>query len=595
MRRGDLINQILSAAFFACVCVLGLAACGDSGSTQGLNGNAPADNSTPPPGSLTISTSSLPAGTVNQLYSASVRGSGGTPPYAWSVAPDLPANLSLDTATGAITGIPTTQGTTSHTFTLSDNSNPSQTVQKTLSLTINAAPTVLTITTTSLPDGTVGVDYNRPVQASGGTAPLTWSIVAGSGTLPAGLQLDSTTGAIFGTPTTAGTSSFTIRVRDAGGQSDTQALSITINPTPPQPTPPSITTTGLAEGTEGQPYNEAVQATGGTGALTWSISAGTLPANLDINATDGVIFGTPTTAGTSSFTVRVQDAGGLADTQALSITINPAAPTPGPPDITTTTLPAGTIGEAYNQTLHATGGVGSLTWSTSAGNLPPGLELNQTTGVISGTPIVPDGTSTFTVRVQDAGGQSDTQELSITINLVNPPIVATTTLPGGTVGQPYNETLQATGGVLTLTWTFSGTLPAMLSLSPDGVISGTPTTAGTANFTVRVTDTLNQSDTQDLSITVSAVLTITTNSLPDAEVGKNYSRTVQRSGGLAPFTWSVTPALPDGLILNTSTGQISGKPAAGTDGTYSLTFTVQDSSTPTPQTASKVIELKIKP
>jgi putative Ig domain-containing protein len=593
MRRGNLINQIVCAAFFACVCVLGLTACGDSGSTQGLNGNAPPASA---PGSLTIGTSSLPAGTVDQSYSASVRGSGGTPPYAWSVTPDLPANLSLDTATGAITGTPTTQGTASHTFTLSDNSNPSQTVQKTLSLTINAAPTVLTITTTSLPDGTVGVDYNRPVQASGGTPPLTWNIVAGSGTLPEGLNLDSKTGAISGKPKATGTSSFTVRVRDTGGASDTQALSITINPTAPPPNPPSITTTTLPAGTEGQFYNQTVQATGGTGALTWSISAGALPANLDLNPTNGAIFGTPTAAGTSSFTVRVQDAGGLADTQALSITINPATPPPGPPTITTTALQDGTIGQDYNQTLHATGGVGSLTWSISAGNLPAGLELNQTTGVISGTPIVPDGTSTFTVRVQDAGGQSDTQALSITINLVNPPTITTTTLSGGTVGQAYNQTLQASGGVLTLTWTLaSGSLPAMLSLSPDGVISGTPTTAGTANFTVKVTDTLNQSDTQDLSIVVSAVLTITTTSLPDAEVGKNYGPTLHRSGGISPFTWSVTPPLPSGLALNASTGKFSGSPAPGTDGTYSLTFTVQDSSTPTPQTASKVLQLKIKP
>ena len=592
MRRGTLINQIVSAAFFSCICVLGLTACGDSGSTQGLNGNAPP---APATASLTIGTSALPAGTVNQSYSASVRGSGGTPPYTWSVAPALPANLSLDSTTGTITGTPTTQDSTSHTFTLSDSSNPAQTVQRTLNLTINAAPTVLTITTTSLPDGTVNQAYNRPVQAAGGTGALTWNIVAGSGTLPAGLKLDSATGAISGTPTAAGTSPFTIRVRDKSGQSDTQALSIRINPTAPPPNPPSITTTTLPAGTEGQFYSQPVQATGGTGALTWSISAGTLPANLDLNHTNGVISGTPTAAGTSSFTVRVQDAGGLADTQALSITINPATPPPGPPTITTTTLPEGTIGQDYNQTLHATGGVGSLIWSISAGALPSGLELNQTTGVISGTPILPEGTSSFTVRVQDAGGQSDTQALSIVVNLQNPPIITTTTLSGGTVGQAYNETLQATGGVGALTWTLSGgSLPAMLSLSPDGVISGTPTTAGTANFTVRVRDTLNQSDTQDLSITISAVLTITTNSLADAEVGKNYNKTVQRSGGLAPFTWSVTPALPDGLILNTSTGQISGKPAAGTDGTYSLTFTVQDSSTPTPQTASKVLELKIK-
>lgn len=389
MRRGN--GTISCAVILWCISVLGLTGCGDSG---------------PTPGSLRITTSSLPQGTVNQPYSASVTGSGGAPPYTWSVSPALPANLSLDTATGAITGTPTAQGTSSHTFTLRDNSNPSQTVQQTLGLTINTASAGLTITTTSLPNGTVG-----------------------------------------------------------------------------------------------QAYNQLVQATGGIGALTWSIVAGTLPQNLN---------------------------------------------------------------------------------------------LNQTTGVISGTPIAA-GTSSFTVRVVDAGGQSDTQALSILINLLNLPNITTTTLPGGTVGQPYNETLQATGGIGILTWTLSGgSLPAMLSLSPAGVISGTPTNTGTANFTVRVTDTLNQSDTQALSIAVSAALAITTTSLPDAEVGKSYNRTLQSSGGVAPFNWSVTPPLPNNLSLTPETGRISGTPEAGTDGVYTLTFTVQDSSTPTSQTASKSLELTIK-
>jgi hypothetical protein len=133
------------------------------------------------------------------------------------------------------------------------------------------------------------------------------------------------------------------------------------------------------------------------------------------------------------------------------------------------------------------------------------LNLAPSTGVISGTPIVPAGTSSFTVRVADAAGQDDTQALSITINLPAPPNITTTTLPGGTVGQPYSQTLQATGGTGTLTWSLSGgAFPAMLSLSPAGVISGTPTNAGTTTFTVRVTDTLNQSDTQSFSIAISA-------------------------------------------------------------------------------------------
>ena len=394
MKRANVIGHIVWAVLLSCLYVLGLSGCGgDSG---------------PTPGSLSITTTSLPEGTINQPYSASLSGAGGALPYAWSVSPGLPANLSLDTATGAITGTPTTQATTTHTFTLRDTSAPSQTVQQTLTLTIRPAPAVLAITTTSLPNGTVNQAYNRPVQASGGTPPLTWTILAGSGTLPPGLSLNAATGAISGSPTTAGTSSFTVRVADAAGQDDTQPLSIQIS-----------------------------------------------------------------------------------------------------------------------------------------------------------LPIAPN--------------------------------ITTTALPGGTVGQPYSQTLQATGGSGTLIWTLSGgSLPAMLSLSSGGVISGTPTNDGNRNFTVTVRDTLNQSDTQDLSIAVSAALRITTNDLPDAEVDHSYSRRVNRSGGVAPFTWSVTPALPDGLSLDTSTGEITGTPAAGTEGTYDLTFTVQDSSTPTPQTASKLLDLRIR-
>jgi Putative Ig domain len=486
-------------------------------------------------------------------------------------------------------GTPTTQGTTTHTFSVHDNSVPAQAVQQTLNLTVAPPAGTLTMTTTSLPNGTVGVPYSRPVQATGGSGAFTWTITIGQ--LPQNLSLDPNTGVISGTPTTPGTSSFTARVADTAGQSDTQPLSITITAIPPPPTPPSITTTSLPNGDVDVPYSQPVQATGGTGALTWSIVGGALPGGLTLNSANGAISGTPTVAGTSLFTVGVQDAAGLSAFQALSITINP----PAPPRITTRTLSAGTIGQSYSQPVEATGGTGARIWSIIAGSLPAGLNVDGATGVISGTPIVP-GTSSFTVRVQDAAGQSDQQALSITINLSNPPHITTTSLAGGTVGQPYNETLAATGGIGALIWTVSGgSLPAGVNLDPtSGLISGAPMNAGTANFTVRVVDSLGQSDQQSLSIAITAGLSITTNSLPDAEVGKKYNKTMQRSGGIAPFTWSVAPVLPDGLSLDPATGQITGSPAERTDGDYTLTFFVQDSSIPTPQTDSRTLTLKVK-
>jgi len=180
-------------------------------------------------------------------------------------------------------------------------------------------PPDLVITTTSLPDGTVGVAYSQTLQATGGVTPYTWSVVSGS--LPAGLSLGSSTGTVSGTPTATGTSNFTVQVADSQqpADTDTQALSITTVAAPPAPT---ITTTSLPSGTRGTPYSATVQATGGTLPYTWSIVSGSLPTGLSLNPSTGVISGTPTKKGTKSFTIRCTDAMSQYDDQALSITIN---------------------------------------------------------------------------------------------------------------------------------------------------------------------------------------------------------------------------------------------------------------------------------
>ena len=258
MKHGNVIGNIFCAVIFSSISVLGLTGCGgDSG---------------PTPGGLAIITTSLPEGQINQPYSASVGGSGGTLPYLWSVTPALPAGLSFNTQSGAITGTPGTVGTSSHTFTLADSSIPPQTVAQSLSLTIKPP---LSITTTSLPDGNIGAVYGQPIQTVGGFGPLTFSIVLpGTGTLPQGFSLDPTTGMISGTATETGNFSFTVRVADTSGQQDTQGLSIRIDPS----SPPQITTPSLPGGTVNVAYGPTtLQATAGIGTLTWSITVGSLP------------------------------------------------------------------------------------------------------------------------------------------------------------------------------------------------------------------------------------------------------------------------------------------------------------------------------
>lgn len=375
---------------------VGAASCGDVS-------NAPAP--APGPGALSITTTTLPDGTVNQPYATTIGASGGITPYSWAVTPGLPGNLNFDTATGAITGIPVAQGTSSLTFTLTDSSSPQQSVQKPLTLMVNTAPAVLSIVTTSLPSGNVGQGYNQTMQATGGTGALDWTIVAG--TLPQNLNLNATSGVISGTPNAPGTSSFTVRVADTSGQADTQALSILISPA----VPPNITTTSLPGGTVGQAYNQTLQATGGIGTLVWSRSAGSLPSNLALSSA-GVISGTPTNTGTSNFTVQVTDALSQSDTQPLSIAISAAT---APLTITTTSINSCRVNRNCSRTMTASGGTTPYTWSLNTGSeaLPAGLTLS-TAGEISGRPTT-IGSKSPTFRVQDSAGRSTTKQLTVTI------------------------------------------------------------------------------------------------------------------------------------------------------------------------------------
>lgn len=275
------------------------------------------------------------------------------------------------------------------------------------------------ITTTSLPAATQGSSYSQTLQATGGNGTLVWTLASGS--LPAGLNLSSS-GVISGTPSGTGTSDFTVRVADSDGitgasDEDTQALSLQVAAAN---SVPNITTTSLPAATQGSAYSQTLQASGGNGALVWSLASGTLPAGLNLSSS-GVISGTPSGSGTSNFTVRVADSDSITgstdeDTQVLSILVN--ATSNSVPNITTTTVPNGSVGTAYSQTLAATGGNGTPVWTLASGSLPPGLNLSST-GVISGTPTVAT-TKTFTVRVADSDGitgssDEDTQAVTLTI------------------------------------------------------------------------------------------------------------------------------------------------------------------------------------
>jgi len=291
---------------------------------------------------------------------------------------------------------------------------------------------------------------------------------------------------------------------------------------------------------------------------------------------------------------------------------NVSAPAgPGPLTITTSSLPDGTENQPYATAIGGSGGITPYTWSLASGSpaLPGGLFLDATAGTLTGTPTT-TGTTTPIFRLEDSSSPDQAIEKSLTITITTTPqplAISTSSLPEGVVNQPYPlTTLQATGGIQPYTWSVNPSLPNGLQFLSPGTISGTPLngTAGTTTHTFTVADSdapINQTTTTQLSLKINSAptpLAITSpagSSLPNARVKKNYKTTLKGSGGILPYTWSITPALPTGLLLNTSTGAITGKPANDTSGIYFLTIMLQDSSPPTSQSTTKSGTLTVRP
>ena len=268
-------------------------------------------------------------------------------------------------------------------------------------------------------------------------------------------------------------------------------FSVTVNP--PQ-LPLAIATGSLPAGTVGQPYSATVLATGGTTPYSWSATG--LPAGLNLNTATGVLSGTPTKAGTFTVTVKAADSskptGKVSAT--LTLTVNPKLA------VAAGALPVGTVGQAYAASLSGTGGVGPYTWAVTSGSLPAGLSLNPNTGAITGTPTAA-GRNPVGITVTDSSNPTPATASRTFTFTVRPAklAIATTSLPSGTIKNPYSATVTATGGTTPYSWSATG-LPAGLNLNTaTGVLSGTPTKAGTYNVRIKVTDSSTPVQTASVS------------------------------------------------------------------------------------------------
>ena len=343
--------------------------------------------------------------------------------------------------------------------------------------------------------------------------------------------------------------------------------------TGPVATAPSITLNPTNQSvTVGQTASFSVAATG-TAPLNYQWKKN----GVAVNGASSSAYSTPATSSSDNggqYTVVVSNSAGSVTSSAAILTVNASIPLL---QVTSSQLAGGTVGSAYSATLSASGGTPPYSWSVSSGTLPTGLSLSST-GTLSGTPTVA-GAFPFTVAVKDAASASASASLSINVVGLPPLQITSSQLPGGTVGSAYSATLNASGGTSPYSWSISsGPLPAGLSLSSTGTISGTPTVGGSFPFTVAVKDAASASASASLSINVVSAppLQITSSQLPGGTVSSAYSATLNASGGTSPYSWSVSSGtLPTGLSLSSS-GSLSGTPTVA--GAFPFTVAVKDAA-----------------
>lgn len=452
--------------------------------------------------------------------------------FTWSVSSgSLPPGLIFDNVYATITGTPTVPGAFTFTITAVESGTITYTASQQYTLYVSTgSPLTLTPLTPPPPGGAVGSSYaSFTYQVAGGVPGYTWSLQ--SGTAINGLTLNSTTGLLSGIPLAGGVFPIGVVVKDASGTQVTASFNLNVL---------GISTASLPAGALGGAYTQTLTSVGGTGPLTWSLAGtSTLPPGLSLSA-QGQIAGTPTTLGAYPFQVNVTDTvAKLTAAKSFNISITSILTV-----TTTSPLPNGALGVAYSQTLQATGGIAPYTWSATG--LPAGLTLAPTTGILSGTPTA-GGTSTISVTVTDAANGKATASLSLTFGAL---AITPATLPTGFVNVPYPATTLTIAGAMVANWAVTvGTLPAGLILnSSTGVISGTPTTAGSSPFTITASfgnlTAVVPPVVQAFTVVINAGPSVVISGLPTTGVAATQpAATVSLSGGTYPLDIAGTMTL----------------------------------------------------
>lgn len=528
---------------------------------------------------LQYATSTIP-------YSSGLTASGGEAPLAWSIAAGtLPAGMSINSATGLISGTPAEAGPyTDRTITVrvTDALGAVASLQQTIQY---RAQMLVDFTA---PPAIVGQPYSFSVadNITQGHPPYSYSL---SGALPPGLSWNATTGRITGTPTLAGSFLPTLTVTDSSGYDDSSGLELIVgtNYTP-------ISIAGAASGTSStyesrsgafafSPSYAGLSVAGGLSSKTYSWARVSGSTSISASAPSSLatgFSGTVAPGGSASAVFRLTVSDGRSSATydvTISVTNEYVAPSIVPAsggDLMTRTRP-------YSAVFGVAGGKPPYVWAVTGGSLPAGVTLNTSTGTVSGTPTGTSyGSLSVTLRVTDADGGTAT--IVKAYSYKEPPVLAGGALARATRTVAYSSSAAVTNPGTTHPLTYSiasGTLPAGLALNEaTGVISGTPTSTsyGTVTVTIRAEDATFATASAVFTIAYADALTLAESS-PDGTVGDAYAATATPSGGHAPYTYSISAgALPPGVTLNSGTGALSGTPTAA--GSYSWTLRAQDAA-----------------
>ncbi|MGE0433874.1 MAG: Ig domain-containing protein [Planctomycetota bacterium] len=353
------------------------------------------------------SAGALPDGLINNPYGpVNFTTTGGKAALSWSVIGPLPAGITQNSTTGTLSGTPTAVGNSNFTVRLSDANGVFHDVAYSIGVfdtPVITSPAAGVIT----PEGYVGAAFSLTFTAAGGIPAYTWSVQSGS--LPAGLALNTSTGQITGSPLAAGNNSFTIRVTDTNNDFDQKAytLQILALPTISSPAPGA-----LPQATRNAPnYSQAFTGTGGKAPLAWSATG--LPGGMSLNAGTGNLTGTPTASGAFNINVTLTDANGKTDVDAWTLQVAAAVA------LTGSSLPDGEEEQAYSATPGNSGGTGPYTWSMFINPALADLTIDPSTGLISGTPT-PGTSNNYTVTVTLTDSLGGTANKNYTLYITQP-------------------------------------------------------------------------------------------------------------------------------------------------------------------------------